>query len=127
MSEGKRPMTNVAELLGELNGGTVEQILNIALTDTAANVQEFGRDGTVLLKIKLKKIGDSNQVNAIATVDYKMPTKRGNRGEDYAVDTPLFVGRGGRLTVLPETQVGLFTGKTRDEADRDDLNARKQH
>lgn len=121
MSEGKRKLTNIAELLGELNGGTVEQLLNIALSDTAANVQEFGREGTITLKIKLKKIGDSNQVNAISTIDYKMPTKRGNRGEDYAVDTPLFVGAAGRLTVLPETQIDMFTRKTRDEQDREDI------
>ncbi|WP_415915465.1 hypothetical protein [Pseudomonas amygdali] len=32
-----------------------------------------------------------------------MPTKRGSRTEDTTLDTPMYVGEGGRLTLFPET------------------------
>lgn len=124
MSEGKRNLTSIAELLGEMNGGTVEQMANIAISDAALNVMEFDKNGEITLKIKLQRIGESQQVNAVATLSYKIPTKRGSRSEDYAVDTPLYVGKGGRLTVLPENQIDIFTKKTRVEQDQEDMQHR---
>lgn len=124
MSEGKRNLTSIAELLGEMNGGTVEQMANIAISDAALNVMEFDKNGEITLKIKLQRIGESQQVNAVATLSYKIPTKRGSRSEDCAVDTPLYVGKGGRLTVLPENQIDIFTKKTRVEQDQEDMQHR---
>lgn len=117
-SEGKREKTDISQMIGELNGGQVEQMLNIALSDAALNTLTHDKKSTVTLKIDLSRIGDSNQVSAVSTVSYKVPTKRGSRSEDYATDTPLYVGAGGKMTVTPDNQIDIFKNRTRAEEDR---------
>ncbi len=124
MNEGKRKLTSITELLAELNGGTVEQLFNLAISDAAANVLEFDKKGKVTLTIDMSRIGESQQVNAVSTLSYKIPTKRGSRSEDYGIDTPLYVGAGGRLTVLPDNQIDMLTKRTRDEMDREEADSR---
>lgn len=120
-SEGKRDKTDISQMIGELNGGQVEQMLNIALSDAALNTLTHDKVSTVTLQIKLSRIGDSNQVSAVSTVAYKVPTKRGSRSEDYATDTPMYVGAGGKLTVTPDNQIDIF--KKRSRAEEDHLEA----
>lgn len=117
-NEGKRDKTDVTQMIGELNGGQVEQMLNIALSDAALNTLTHDKTSEVSLSIKMSRIGDSNQVSAVATVKYKVPTKRGSRSEDYATDTPLYVGAGGKLSVTPDNQIDIFKGRSRAEEDR---------
>ena len=128
MSDGKRNLTNIAELLGDMNGGTVAQVMEIALSDAALGVLSAGKKSkaNVSLDINLLRIGESQQVTAVAKLKYKIPTMRGDRSETYAIDTPLYVGRDGKLTVLPENQIDIFTRQTRIERDQQDVADRQQ-
>ena len=36
------------------------------------------------------------------------PTKRGKKSEEDTTETPMWVGKGGKLTILPEDQGQLF-------------------
>lgn len=128
MSDGKRNLTNIAELLGDMNGGTVAQVMEIALSDAALGVLAAGKKtkANVSLDIALIRIGESQQVTAVAKLKYKIPTMRGDRSETYAIDTPLYVGRDGKLTVLPENQIDIFTKQTRVERDQQDVTDRLQ-
>jgi len=117
-NDGKREKTDIANMIGELNGGQVEQMLNLALSDAALNTLTHDKVSTVTLQLKMTRIGDSNQVGVVSTVSYKVPTKRGSRSEDYATDTPMFVGAGGKLSVTPDNQIDIFKNRTRAEDER---------
>jgi uncharacterized protein YfdQ (DUF2303 family) len=58
------PHTDFSGLLGELNGGVFEQQLNRALSDVAANVCTCGKDGEVVITLKVTQIADSSQALA---------------------------------------------------------------
>lgn len=36
---------------------------------------------------------------------YSIPTHRGKRGEELTTQTPMYVGRGGKLTIAPDNQM----------------------
>ncbi len=129
MSEsGKRPKTDITQLIPELNGGQVEQMLNIAISDAALNTLEFDKVSEVSLSIKMSRIGDGNQVGAVCVVKYKVPTKRGSRSEDYATETPLFVAPGGKLSITPDTQIDIFRNRSRAEDERSEAeDLRNRH
>ncbi len=104
----KAKTTDIATLLGELNGGQTEQMINRCLSDVAANVLTHGKKGRVAIVFDLSQIGESNQVNLEHTIIYTLPTKRGKRSEDYKTDTPVFVGAGGIMTMTPAEQIPMF-------------------
>ena len=102
--------TNIAELLGELNGGVFEQQINRALSDVAANACQWRKDGEVLLKFTIKPIEDSNQVALTHFIKSTTPKQRGRVIEEHITATPLHVGRGGQLTLFPNHQTELELG-----------------
>lgn len=112
------PRTEFGSLLGELNAGVFEQQINRALSDVAANVCETGKKGEVTLTFKLSRIEDSNQVAMSHKIKSLVPKQRGKVIEEHETSTPLHVGRGGRLTIFPDTQskfdlgAGAATGRT---------------
>ena len=69
----------------------------------------------------MARIGESNQVTLTHAVEFKVPTLRGTRSETDATQTPLHVARDGRLTLLPDTQIGLPFDAS-DNATSDDPN-----
>jgi hypothetical protein len=95
--------TNTAEFIGELNAGVFADQIGHALSEVAAGVVDNSKVGTVTVTFTLKQIASSHQVAINHKLSYKVPTKRGSRSEDTALDTPMYVGEGGRLTLFPET------------------------
>ena len=55
-----------------------------------------------MITLDFSQIGESSQVKIKHKLDYKVPTKRGSRSENTALDTPMYVGEGGKLTLFPE-------------------------
>ena len=110
--------TNIAELLGHLNAGVFEEQINTALSDIAANVCTHGKKGELVLRFNIKQIGSSSQVAVTHALKSVVPKARGQITEETATDTPLHVGRGGELTLFPNTQTkmelgaGAATGRT---------------
>jgi len=56
------PRTDFPKILEDMNAGVFEQQINRAMSDVAANVATYGKKGEVVLKFRLKRIGNSNQV-----------------------------------------------------------------
>lgn len=92
------------EILGDLNAGVFAQQLGRALSDVAMNVCTTGKKGEVAISLKFEQIGEGNQVAVRHKLTYTKPTMRGKASEETTTDTPLHVGPGGRLSLLPETR-----------------------
>lgn len=103
--------TDVHELIGDLDGGALESRLSRVLSDVAAGVIDHDGKGSVSVTINLSRIGNSYQVMADAVLKYKRPTSKGEVSETNISETPLYVGKGGRLSLLQEEQGQLFGKK----------------
>ena len=112
------PRTDFAQLLPDFNAGVFEQQINTALSECAANVCTHSKPGEITIKLKLKQIGEGNQVAVTHKLTSIVPKARGRIIEETASDTPLHVSHGGKLTLFPNTQTkmelgaGAATGRT---------------
>jgi len=105
-----RQQTNLIDLLDELNAGVFRQQLEKAISDVALGVVthgDKGKKGSVTVTFDMSRIGESNQVNLTHKLEYRAPTARGKRTEDVTAQTPLHVGRNGRLSMMPDNQPDL--------------------
>lgn len=103
--------TKVEQFFAELDGGVLEQKLSHMLSETAAAVIDHNRSGEVTIKLKMKRIGQSHQVQIDHAVKYSRPTSKGSVQEDNTTSTPMYVGKGGALTLFPEDQTQMFDKK----------------
>ncbi|EOI1568027.1 hypothetical protein ACMGRR_001740 [Pseudomonas aeruginosa] len=83
--------TDVNDFFSSLNAGVFANQIGTALSDVGSGVVEFGKKGKVVITLELSQIGESNQVKINHKLDYKVPTKRGSRSEDTALDTSMYV------------------------------------
>lgn len=95
--------TDVSDFIGELNAGVFEKQLGAILTDVAAGVIANGKQGEVTIKLKIKQISDTSQVNISHSLDYKTPTSKGHRTELVEGATPMHVLHGGGISIMPNT------------------------
>lgn len=104
--------TNVHDFLGELDAGIFEQKLATALSDVALGVLNHDKQGTVKLEFTLKKMDSDNpQVQIQHKLSFVKPTKRGKSSEEDTTATPMYVHRGGALSVTPDKdQMPMFAG-----------------
>ncbi|SFK45709.1 hypothetical protein [Azotobacter beijerinckii] len=100
--------TDVAEFINSLNAGVFAQQIGRALSDVAAGIIDNNKQGEVTLKFKMKRIGESNQVNVTHTLDFNEPTKRGKRREDVTLDTPMYVTANGLELFQTDPTAQLF-------------------
>lgn len=97
-----------SETLADLDAGVFLQQIGAAIREVALGVVEHDKKGKVILTFDMKRIGESHQVNLSHTVDYLRPTRRGNKREVAKSGTVLHVGRGGKLSIMPDTQTDMF-------------------
>lgn len=108
---------DIADVLADLDGGVFAQQVGAALADAAlavVNHGERGRKGKVVIELTLDRINESSQIVIDHKLSYSAPTKRGKRGEETTTSTPMYVGRGGRLSIAPENQLD-WVGKSDTE------------
>lgn len=106
--------TNLGEVLDELNAGVFASQVGRALSDVAMGVVthgDKGKKGKVTITFDMTRIGESNQVNVKHSLAYVKPTHRGKSAEDATTETPMHVGRGGKLTLVPDTQSKFAFGE----------------
>lgn len=111
MGDGRK--TEISKILPEMNAGVYEGQINRALSDVAASVATFGKKGEVILKFKLSRIGNSNQVVLAHSIKSTIPQERGRIIEEQESETPFHVARGGALELFPSEQGDLLKGMTR--------------
>ena len=100
--------TDVPQFIEDLCGGVFEEKLASVLSMVAESVDTHDKSGEITIKLSMKKIGSSSQVNISHKIAYSHPTMRGKKGEEDTTETPMYVNPGGRLTLFPEHQGQMF-------------------
>ena len=100
--------TNVNDFIGELSAGVVEEKLATMLSTVASQVVQHKKGGEVTLTLKMKPVGDHDQVNIEHKLAYKQPKKRGTIAEDDTQETVMYVNEGGNLSQFPEHQMDMI-------------------
>lgn len=83
-----------------------------ALNNTALGVLNNGNKGKVTLSFDFERMGNSveeKRVKIKHKLQYVTPTPRGKATEEDTTETPMWVNKGGKLTILQEDQGNLFT------------------
>lgn len=94
--------TDVADFIESLEGGNTENMLSAALSIVAAGVVNTGKKGgEVNLKLKFEHVKGTSQVIVGCEVAMKAPTTRGQKRETDIGSTTMYVGEGGKLSLLP--------------------------
>ncbi|MGR3808621.1 hypothetical protein SAMN05660772_01857 [Pasteurella testudinis DSM 23072] len=97
----------ITDVLNELDAGVFTNKMTQALKQVALGVVTHNKQGKLTVEFVIKKAdNDSDQVQISHKLKYDMPTKRGKLLEEDTTVTPMYVGRGGKLSVLPLTLRG---------------------
>ena len=116
-------MTVVPDFLGELDAGVFMNKIAASLNTTALGTLNNGGKGKVVLTFDIERMGNSveeKRVKIKHKLQYTTPTPRGKATEEDTTETPMYVGKGGKLSIMQEDQGQLFTmagaadGKLRD-------------
>lgn len=114
MSNAIDRKTNVPEFLGELDAGVFENKTSAALNATALGVLNNGGKGEVTITFYFDRISNSVEEKRVSIkhkLKFVTPTPRGKVSEEDTTETPMYVGKGGKLTIMQEDQGQLFTIK----------------
>lgn len=91
--------TDVEEFVIDLDGGRLEGMLSVALSQTAAAVIDNEKKGEVSLKFKFERIKGTSQVRIEHELRYSKPTTTGRSAEESAGATVMHVGARGKLSL----------------------------
>ena len=94
--------TELTRFIGNLGGGSIEQMLAQIISDVADGVITTGKKGEATLKLSFSQIGESRQVKVEHKLTYKEPTRKGSRSEEHTTDTPMYVNLNGTVTMTRE-------------------------
>ncbi len=107
-------MTVVPDFLGELDAGVFMNKIAAALNTVGLGVLNNGNKGKVVLTFDFERMGNSveeKRVKIKHKLQYSTPTPRGKASEEDTTETPMWVNKGGKLTILQEDQGQLFSIK----------------
>ncbi|VDY36193.1 Uncharacterised protein [Morganella morganii] len=79
----------------------------LPLNEVAFGTNKNGGTGEVHVIFKFTQ-SDEDRVKISHKLKMITPTKRGKKSEEDTTETPMWVGKGGKLTILPEDQGQLF-------------------
>lgn len=105
-------MTDVPAFLDELDAGNFLRKFAGALNNSSLGVLNNGTKGKVVLTFEIDRMSNSTEEKRVMIkhkLQYTTPTPRGKVSEEDTTETPMFVNRGGKLTILQEDQGNLFT------------------
>lgn len=103
--------TDVDALLSDLDGGQLLRMLARSLSDVAAGTVDNEGKGKVALTFDFEKVPGAHQVICKHTLAYTRPTSSGKASESSTRKTALHVGKFGRLSLTPDTQLPMFDRK----------------
>jgi hypothetical protein len=69
---------------------------------------DYGKKGKVTLVFDFERVADSSAVIVASTIKFEKPTLNGTSSEKSSRSTPMYVGKGGKLTLAPERQLAMF-------------------
>lgn len=110
MSASQNQSTDLDVFMPDLNGGVFKDYIEHMLSQVALAVIQYDRVGQVQITFDMKKVaGGLDQVMIGHELKYKLPKKRGMLAESDKESTPFYVGKGGRMTLLPDNHGQMFT------------------
>ncbi len=104
-------MTIIPDFIGELDAGVFENKLAAALNNVALGVLNNGGKGKVQVTFDIERLNNSieeKRVEIKHKLSFTTPTPRGKSSEEDSTETPMYVNKGGKLTILQEDQGQLF-------------------
>ncbi len=104
--------TDVPEFITDLDGGVFDHKLSVALSQVASAVVDNDRTGEVLVKFSFKRIPGTKQVHCTHQLKFTRPTMDGTASEVEKRTTALHVGKFGKLSLSPETQISFLDRTT---------------
>lgn len=102
--------TEVDKFMADLDGGQFEEKLSRLLSMTAGAVMDNNKGGEVTIKLSFNRLS-MQQVMVTHELKFTRPTARGKQVEHEKMQTPMYVGEGGKLTFFPERQGVMFDKK----------------
>ncbi|WP_250211087.1 hypothetical protein [Morganella morganii] len=102
-----KTLPGLPDFLSELDAGVFENKLSAALNEVAFGTNKNGGTGEVHVIFKFTQ-SDEDRVKISHKLKMVTPTKRGKKSEEDTTETPMWVGKSGKLTILPEDQGQLF-------------------
>lgn len=105
-------ITNVPDFFSELDAGIFENKFAAALNDAALGALNNGGKAKVVLTFDIERLNNSieeKRVRIKHRLSFTTPTPRGKTSEEDTTETPMYVGKRGKLTILQEDQGQLFT------------------
>jgi hypothetical protein len=104
--------TNTAQFIEDLDGGQFEADLGKILTAVGIAACDHDGPGEITIKLKMKRIGQSNQVNINHRITYSAPTSRGQQSESTGGETAMYVSATQGMTFFPSREnQGSLIGK----------------
>lgn len=101
--------TPIGQFLADINGGVLEQQIAHAISDVAGCVHDNSGKGKLVITLEMSRIPNTAMLNVAHKMEFTAPTKTGTRREDTKGTTPMHVGTGGKLTLIPEKQMDFLT------------------
>jgi hypothetical protein len=99
--------TDVGQFFQELDGGVFEQKLGEAIHEACKGAVGFEKAASITVKLDIKRLGKSHQVNVAHKIVSTVPTMRGKMTEEETTETPMHVGKNG-VTLFPENQYQML-------------------
>lgn len=100
------------EMIGELHGGQLPDIIAEAIRKAALNSHLTGKPGSVTLKLNIKPLKNSKMVEVEHHVNRVVPESTGKSTNEWKETTPMHVDRIGNLCASAPEQSDLFTPST---------------
>ena len=109
--------TNVENFLSELSAGILTEKLGHILSKAAEGCTTHGKKASVGMVFTMSPIGEGEQMIVSVKLSNSVPTKRGKATEEDTTDTPMFVGKGGEITIDQprEEESGQFALADKDK------------
>ncbi|EBM5663470.1 hypothetical protein L3L93_001605 [Salmonella enterica] len=99
--------TNVENFIKELDGGVFIDKVGAVLSEVALGVNSTNKKGKVIIEMELSSL-DENRVSIAHKLKFNRPTMRGSKSEEDTTNTPMYVNKGGELTLFRKDQGQLF-------------------
>jgi hypothetical protein len=101
-------VTKVDQFLTELDGGQFAVMVAEALSTTAMSTVDLQREGQITITMKFKPIKGTQQVQIDHGIKLTKPTIEGKTTIEASRETPMHVGPGGALSIVPISQLSFL-------------------
>ncbi|EKQ3556034.1 hypothetical protein P4464_000508 [Salmonella enterica] len=99
--------TDVTTFINDLDGGVFVNKVGAVLSEVALGVSSTNKKGKVIIEMELSSL-DENRISIAHKLKFSRPTMRGSKSEEDTTNTPMYVNKGGELTLFQKNQGQLF-------------------